>query len=154
MTKLYRLVLAVSMAITLHFTASSQSLSINTDGSTAHPSSLLEVKSTDKGMLIPRMSKVQKNAIAAPATGLLIFQNTPDSIGFHWYDGTQWIWLANGNPLSDTINWKTHGNTGLTDATSFFGNIDNVALNFRVFNQKVGRFDARHSFKWLRQLFH
>ena len=64
-----------------------QSFAINTDASTANTSALLDVKSTDKGMLIPRMSKAQKNAIAAPATGLLVFQNAPDSVGFYYYNG-------------------------------------------------------------------
>ncbi|MBU9936793.1 MAG: hypothetical protein KTQ13_09085, partial [Ferruginibacter sp.] len=64
--------------------STAQSFAINTDGSTANASALLDVKSTDKGMLVPRMSKAQRNAIATPATGLLVFQNAPDSIGFYY----------------------------------------------------------------------
>ena len=63
----------------------SQSLSINTDGSTANASAMLDVKSTTKGLLIPRMTRTERNAIASPATGLMIFQNSPDSIGFYYY---------------------------------------------------------------------
>jgi hypothetical protein len=48
---------------------------------TASPntSSLLEINSTTKGLLIPRMTKAQRDFIATPATGLLIYQtnNTP-----------------------------------------------------------------------------
>ena len=120
---------------------SAQSFSINTTGAAAAPSAMLDVTSTVKGVLIPRMSKAQKSAIAAPATGLLIFQNAPDSIGFHYYDGSQWVWLSSNSPILDTVNWKTHGNLGLTDATSFLGNQDDIPLNFRVNNEKVGRFD-------------
>jgi len=54
-------------------TAMAQSFSINTDGSTANASAILDVKSTTKGLLLPRMTKTQKNAIATPATGLLVF---------------------------------------------------------------------------------
>lgn len=52
-------------------------------------SSLLEMTSTTKGLLIPRMTVAQRNAIASPATGLMIFQtnNTP---GFYYYSGTAW----------------------------------------------------------------
>jgi hypothetical protein len=71
-----------------------QSVAINTSGATANASSILDVQSTTKGMLIPRMSKAQKNAIASPATGLLIYQTAPDSIGFNYYNGTQWVWLG------------------------------------------------------------
>src|SRR6185369_10276807 len=85
-----------------------QSLAINTDGSSANASSILDVKSTAKGILIPRMSKMQKNAIASPATGLLIFQDSPDSIGFHFYNGAAWTWLGDaGN--ADSLSWKTTG---------------------------------------------
>ena len=68
-----------------------QSVAINTDGSVADASALFDVKSNSKGVLIPRMSKAQKNAIAAPAMGLLVFQNAPDSIGFHFYNGSNWF---------------------------------------------------------------
>src|SRR5262245_39145076 len=52
-------------------------------------SALLEMKSTKKGMLIPRMTKAQRDLIAAPATALLIYQtdNTP---GFYYYSGNAW----------------------------------------------------------------
>jgi hypothetical protein len=47
-------------------------------------SSILDLASTTKGLLIPRMSMGLRNAIVAPATGLLIYQtdNTP---GFYYY---------------------------------------------------------------------
>ena len=41
---------------------------------TPDASSLLEIKSTTQGLLISRMTKTQRDAIATPATGLLIYQ--------------------------------------------------------------------------------
>ena len=140
MRKLLRLLLASAIAGTIHYNAISQSLGVNTTGAPAANSAILDVSSTDKGMLVPRMSKAQKNAIAAPATGLLIFQDSPDSVGFHYYDGTVWTWLANANKSLDTTAWLTTGNTGLND-TSFIGHRDNKPINFRANNIKVGRFD-------------
>lgn len=119
-----------------------QSLSINTDGSTAQSSALLDVKSTDKGVLIPRMSKAQKNAIASPATGLLVFQNAPDSTGFYFFNGTNWNWLS--SVVADTIAWKTAGNSGLPD-TSFIGHRDLKPLNFRLNNLRYGRIHPTNS---------
>jgi len=63
-------------------------------------SALLEIKSTNLGVLIPRMSEAQKNAISSPATGLLIFQNNTN-IGFYYFNGTSWIQLNDLNNLSD-----------------------------------------------------
>ena len=64
--------------------------------STAEPSSALTVASTSQGILLPKMTLAQRDAIANPASGLLIFQtdNTP---GFYYHDGTQWINIASGN---------------------------------------------------------
>ncbi len=50
-----------------------QAIAINTDGSAPHASAILDVKSTTKGLLAPRMTTTQRNAIAAPAAGLLVF---------------------------------------------------------------------------------
>jgi hypothetical protein len=52
-------------------------------------SAQLEVKSTTKGLLSPRMTEAQKNAISTPATGLLIYQ-TDGTSGFYYYDGSIW----------------------------------------------------------------
>ena len=49
-----------------------QSAAINNDGSNADASAMLDVKSTNKGMLVPRMTTAQRNAISNPATGLMI----------------------------------------------------------------------------------
>ena len=58
-------------------------------------SAALEVNSTSKGFLLPTMTQAQRNAIASPATGLLIYQsdNTP---GFYYYNGTAWNAIAGG----------------------------------------------------------
>ncbi len=46
-------------------------------------SSLLDITSTTKGILIPRMTQAQRNAISSPATGLMIFQ-TDNTKGFNF----------------------------------------------------------------------
>ena len=97
-----------------------QSVAINTDASAAATSALLDVKSTTKGVLVPRMTKVEKNAIATPATGLLVYQNAPDSIGFHYYNSTQWIWLAGANNI-DSSKWRNVGATNIANKNS--GNV-------------------------------
>ena len=53
-----------------------QGVAINEDGSAADSSAMLDVKSTTKGLLIPRMSSAERTAIPSPATGLMVFDNT------------------------------------------------------------------------------
>jgi hypothetical protein len=69
---------------------------------TPNSSSLLEIKSTTKGLLIPRMTQAQRNAITSPAKGLLIYQ-TDNTHGFYYYDGTAW------KAISTTEAWKKNG---------------------------------------------
>ncbi len=119
-------------------TASAQSLAINTDGSTANTSALLDVKSNTKGILIPRMSRAERDAIASPATGLLIFQTSPDSVGYHYYDGSNWAWMF-GNSNADSLAWKATGNTGTNPANHFLGTSDNVPLVVKTNNSEQMR---------------
>ena len=49
------------------------------DGSNADGSAILDVKSSSKGFLMPRMTEAQKNAVSNPASGLMIFQTDGES---------------------------------------------------------------------------
>lgn len=64
-------------------------------GASPVATAILDLNSTSKGMLVPRMSEAQKNAIVSPATGLLIYQ-TDLTAGFYYFDGTTWNWLFSG----------------------------------------------------------
>jgi hypothetical protein len=97
-------------------------------------SSLLEVKSTTKGVLIPRMTLTQRNAIASPATGLLIYQ-TNSTPGFYYYNGTAWT------AVTQKKGWSLIGNSGTSPSTNFIGTTDAQPLMFRVNNQNSGDID-------------
>ncbi len=84
-------------------TAFSQSVSINNTAAAADTSAILDVSSTQKGLLIPRMSAAQRNAIATPATGLLIYQTDGDS-GFYYYNGAAWFLLVTSAVNTDRQN--------------------------------------------------
>lgn len=127
------------IALLISYQSAAQSMAINATGNPANASAMLDVQSTTKGILIPRMTKVQKNAIAAPATGLLIYQGPPsDSTGFYYYNGSQWVWLQ--PQMGD--DWKTTGNAGTDTAVNFIGTTDNMPLAFRVNNEKSGRIES------------
>jgi len=63
---------------------------------TPESSSVLDITSTSKGLLVPRMTQIQKNAISNPATGLLLYQ-TDGTVGFYSYDGSNWLLLINNS---------------------------------------------------------
>lgn len=64
----------------------SQSVGINNPQ--PDPSAILDVTSTAKGVLIPRLSLPERDAIANPAQGLMVFVTTDTS--FHYFTGDQW----------------------------------------------------------------
>ena len=55
---------------------------------TPHASAMLDVTSTTKGFLPPRMTTAQRNAITSPATGLTIYNTTVNCL--QWWNGTYW----------------------------------------------------------------
>ena len=83
------------MCLLVSTTVISQGVSINSDGSNPDNSSILDVKSTSKGILIPRMLQSERSSILTPANGLLVYQTNGTS-GFYFYDGSSWVRLATG----------------------------------------------------------
>jgi len=77
---------------------------INADNSAPDPSAMLDVKSTTKGFLPPRMNTTQRDAIATTVTGLVIF-NT-DCNDLQLFNGSGWIPVGNSGTVSTpgTIN--------------------------------------------------
>jgi hypothetical protein len=131
------------------FTVNAQ-VSINTDGSTPDGSAMLEVKSTTKGMLIPRMTVAERNNISLPATGLLVYQVDANA-GFYYYTGAAWQYLpasvsissiqdANGdtkvqvekNPNEDIIRFDIGGTETMTLTGS------RLELKSPLFNINIG----------------
>jgi hypothetical protein len=132
----------ITIVICLFHNAQSQSVGIGT--TTPSASALLEVNSKTKGILIPKLTKAQKIAIPSPATGLMIFQISPDSVGFHFYDGNHWEWIQAASNL-DTLKWGTAGNTGTNAGLHFIGTRDNMPLVFKVNSTFSGKIDPSGS---------
>lgn len=136
----------------------SQHVGINDDGSGPNASAILDVRSTSKGMLIPRMTQAQRNLIAAPATGLMVYQ-TDETDGFYYFNGTAWQAIGSSYTETDPVyeasaasdvsasdisnwntafgwgqGWGTTGTSGTSPATHFLGTTDNTGLAFRTNN--------------------
>jgi len=119
---------------------------VNTDGSSPDGSAMLDVKSTNKGMLIPRMDSTQRVAIAAPATGLLVYQ-TDGTDGFYFYNGTGWVSL-NGNTSGDTDQISDADND--TKVQTDKNGLDDDIIRFDMagtefFRMDSGRFEVLNS---------
>jgi hypothetical protein len=72
-------------------------VSINADSDAPDSSAMLDIGSSERGLLLPRMTLQQRDAISNPAIGLMIFQ-TDGSVGFFYFNGTNWL------PVSSPLN--------------------------------------------------
>lgn len=100
----------------------SQSILITDNESyTADTTAMLDVMSTTKGLLIPRLTSDQRNAIDQPAMGLLVFDT--NETAFYFYDGASWINLSKGQIWSVNSNYVILSNeTGRVGIGTFTPN--------------------------------
>ncbi len=112
-----------------------QNIGIGTSAPDA--SSKLEISSGNSGLLIPRLSAVQRTGISNPANGLLVFDT--DSAAFAYCTGGTWFFLKGS--ITKASGWSTAGNTGTTPG-SFIGTVDAQPLRFKVNNVNAGWIDS------------
>ena len=70
-------------------------VAINTDNAAPDSSAMLDISSTDKGILIPRMTTSERELIPNPAQGLLVFDTETNT--FWYFDNDQWNKILNGS---------------------------------------------------------
>jgi hypothetical protein len=106
-----------------------QGVAINNNNALPNSSAMLDVQSTTKGMLIPRMTTAQRTGIASPAKGLMVFDTDVNS--FWFYNGSAWTNLtASGAATGLSLT----GNSGTNTASNYLGTTDNVSLNIKTNN--------------------
>jgi hypothetical protein len=71
---------------------------------TPNASAVLDITSTTQGMLAPRMTTVQRNAIATPADGLIVYDT--DLKSFYYYVSTTSTWTLINNGTAPRLNYK------------------------------------------------
>ena len=80
-------------------------------------SAMLDVTSTTKGLLAPRMTAAQRAAIGTPATGLVVYQ-TDGTTGFYYYTGAAWVVLINGTDALPAVNGSAVTNLNASNLAS------------------------------------
>jgi hypothetical protein len=110
MRTLFIIILLITI---INFSSFSQNVGIGTN--IPHPSAALDITDSTKGILIPRMTMNQRNAIQNPAEGLMVYQ-TDSTKGYWYYDGNEWKNVANTNSLNN----KSNNNKTLIYTTSGF----------------------------------
>ncbi|NTW31445.1 MAG: hypothetical protein HGB12_02260 [Bacteroidetes bacterium] len=120
--------------------AQNKGVAINSTGSAANNSAMLDVSSTDQGIRIPRVALISTTSalpITNPANSLLVYDSvtigdvTP---GFYYWDGSasKWIKFSTGSGGG----WSTSGNTGTDSASDFIGTKDAQAWVMKTNNSE------------------
>jgi hypothetical protein len=104
-----KVIIIISILVLSLYKVNAQNVLIGTG--TPNSKALVEVRSTNKGVLIPRMTSAQRAAIPSPVAGLLVYDSTRDELYGH--NGTSWryfldnsFWGMNGTNVynvSDSI---------------------------------------------------
>jgi hypothetical protein len=88
----------------------------------------------NKGLLLPRLTTAQRNAIASPATGLMIYNTTTNGVQANTGTPASPVWAT-----ATTPGWNTTGNAGSNPATNFLGTTDDQPLVVRTNNTEKVR---------------
>ncbi|HUQ97410.1 MAG TPA: hypothetical protein VM010_07070, partial [Chitinophagaceae bacterium] len=127
----------------LGFAAVAQNISINATGNLPDPKAILDITSTTSGLLIPRMTTAERNAITAPPNGLQVYNTTTGTLDL--YRSNLWEEVGYGDssvkvvrsladlpaPVSGEIlldSTKTYKFSGLVNISPNYLNTNGAAL--------------------------
>ncbi|MCX7696436.1 MAG: hypothetical protein N2Z72_01940 [Bacteroidales bacterium] len=119
--------------------AHAQSIGIGNSVFTPDASSILEVQSSNRGVLLPRvaLASVSDNTtIPSPATSLIVYNTGTGGLapaGYYYNSGTPAapIWVR---MVTNRDAWLLTGNSGTNPTTDFIGTTDNQHLIIRTNN--------------------
>ncbi len=148
--------LALTLAVGMSMSALAQKDNVGIGTTKPDQSAILDVQSSDKGLLIPRLTSKQINAIALPAKGLLVFQTDTEKSGFYFYDGEKWSPLKeskeNSIATGDVNGWSLSGNAtavggikAAATADSYIGTPAGIPINFKIATSRAGSISTSHT---------
>lgn len=121
--------------------SNAQNISINENGNTPHPSAILDISSTDKGILIPR---TDTSLITNTSKGLLIYQSSDET--FYYHNGSKWLGITSLDQagafenIGNTTRLKTQYN-----ASDFLVGRSTVPVNGELVTDEFILFDKSKS---------
>jgi hypothetical protein len=143
-----RISILMTLLMLCHF-AFAQNIGINSTGATPAASAMLDISSSNSGLLVPRVALTATNAagpISAPATSLLVYNTAtagafPNNVvpGYYYWNSVNWIAFSSASNTA----WTLTGNSGLNAATNFIGTTDDKPLVFKTFGNSFLEFGNR-----------
>src|ERR1700733_9277161 len=136
MKHLYIRVLLSVIPLGMHTVLTAQNVGVGT--TTPDPSAQLEISSTNRGLLIPRMIKQNFFSLTLPANGLMIYDSSNNQLKVNV--GTP------GSPdfesVANNLGWLLAGNTGTSPFKQFIGTTNKADIGFLMNGQPSGLADS------------
>lgn len=133
----------IFFALSFSAVVSGQGVGINVTGANPNASAVLDMDVTNRGFLTPRMTQAERDAIVAPATGLLIYQ-TDIHPGFRFYDGSEWVFLRARESVPGRVAVAAEcATTSITVPAAYgaFSNVVSCAAGTGTVSWGAGLFD-------------
>jgi hypothetical protein len=116
-----------------------QGVSISSTPILANPAAMLDVTSTSKGILIPRLTTVQRNAIGSVPDGLMVYDSTLKK--YMYFNQAEIAWKLLGSdtlqiPFRKTFNINTGGGFGYSPSSALFSLVNNGSNAAGFFRQR------------------
>ncbi|MEO8147887.1 MAG: tail fiber domain-containing protein [Bacteroidia bacterium] len=139
--------IVASIIYILSFNVNAQNVGIGASSFTPDAQSILDVQSTSRGILIPRMTDVQRIAVSPTIGsdfGMLVYQtntvSTANAAGYWYWDGAAWVSVTGG------LDWRLNGNAGTNASTNFIGTTDANDFVMRTANAERARIESGGNF--------
>jgi len=109
---------------------------------TPHGSAILDLTATNAGLLLPRLTQAERDAIPNPANGLIVFNITTGAIDYNFGSSGSPSWSPIlSEATAKTTVWLLGGNTGTDPLYSFIGTTDAQPLVVRTNDVERMRID-------------
>ena len=140
--------LFIPLALALFFMATATAQNVGIGTTTPNANAALEIKSNNKGLLMPRLSTTARNNMTNVAKGMLVYDTT--NAGFYYHDGGKWLPISQLN--SDSLLRYTYPGVAptitsmpFTDITTYTGDLygtlyDNGGASGNYTNNSLGDF--------------
>jgi trimeric autotransporter adhesin len=131
----------LTIATTLCLSYANAQMKLGNNPTTTNANALLELESTNKGLLLPRIALANTSSptpLPAHIAGMVVYNTANNGIvspGFYCNDGTNWLKSSN---LTYSNVWGLTGNLGTNTTSNFIGTTDNMDILFRRNNVKAG----------------
>ena len=105
-------------------------IAMNATGASPHQSAILDIDDATKGLLLPRITSAERDALPSPANGLIVYNTTSNRI--EYFNGAAWQYLSYTVPAAPTAGTNTPSQTQIiwnwntvAGATAYYYNTAN-----------------------------